>query len=115
MSDELWTLLLISITFSIFLMTLVQKIKTLDFIRKSWQVWLINFICAPLMGIPFGMAFYELTLQQSIWISLFGFIGAPSIYEALKKQNMINYKPKSTTDNQNYTCIPKENEIKRGG
>lgn len=111
MSDELWTLLLISLTFSIFLMALVQKIKTLDFIKKRWQVWLINLFCAFLMGIPFGMMFYQLTLEESVWISLFGFIGAPSIYEALKNQNIISYKPRSS--NKDYTCIKKSNEIKR--
>lgn len=113
MSDELWTLLLISLTFSIFLMALVQKIKMLNFVTKKWHVWIINLFCSFLMGIPFGMFFYGLTVYQSIWISLFGFIGAPSIYETLKSQNMINYKPKSATVNKDYTCISKSNEIKR--
>lgn len=111
MTDELWTLLLISITFSIFLMALIQKIKTLDFIKRKWQIWILNFICAFLMGIPFGMTFYGLSIEEATWVSLFGFIGAPSIYEALKKQNIISYKPKSS--NKDYECIPKTNEIKR--
>lgn len=111
MSEELWTLLLIGITFSIFLMALVQKIKTLEFIKRKWQVWLINLLCAFLMGIPFGTMFYELSMEQSIWVSLFGFIGAPSIYETLKKQNIIAYKPKSSQED--YVCIKKTNEIKR--
>ncbi len=116
MSEKLWTVLLISITFSIFLMALVQKIKKLEFINKKWHVWVINFVCAFLMGIPFGIHFYDLELYEAIWMSLFGFIGAPSIYEALKNQNMISYKPKSATtpSKTDTVCIPKSNEIKRG-
>ncbi len=63
------------------------------------------------MGIPFSMFFYELSLVESIWVSVFGFIGAPSLYEALKKQNIVSYKPKSLKE---VVSIPKENEIKRG-
>ena len=111
MSEELWTLLLISVTFSIFLMATVQKIKMLEFIHRKWQVWLINFICAFAMGIPFGMMFYQLTLEESIWVGVFGFIGAPGIYAVLKKQNIIQYTPQSATKNK--TCITNANEIKR--
>lgn len=110
-TEELWTLLLISLTFSIFLMALIQKFKTLSWLRKKWQIWVLNFFFAFLMGIPFSMFFYELRLEEAIWVSVFGFIGAPSLYEALKKQNIISYKPKSL---DNVTCIPKTNEIKRG-
>lgn len=116
MSDTLWNLVLISLTFSIFLMALVQKIKKSKFFHYKWQIWLINFCCAFLMGIPFSMTFFEQDLTSAIWISLFGFIGAPSLYEALKKQNIIAYKPESsgcTNKSENMVSIPKENEIKR--
>lgn len=116
MTEQLWTVILISLTFSIFLMALVQKIKTLNIIKQKWHIWLVNFTCAFLMGIPFGMHFYELPIEEAIWMSLFGFIGAPSIYEALKNQNIINYKPKSSSEiknNTNTTCISRDNEIKR--
>lgn len=110
-TEELWTLLLISLTFSIFLMALIQKFKTLSWLRKKWQIWVLNFCFAFLMGIPFSMFFYELSVMEAIWVSVFGFIGAPSLYEALKKQNIISYKPKSLKD---VVSIPKANEIKRG-
>ncbi len=110
-TDQLWTLLLISLTFSIFLMALIQKFKSLSFINKPWQIWILNFVVAFLLGIPFGRYFYELTWEEAIWVSIFGFIGAPSLYEALKRQNIVTYKPKSL---ESYTCLPKSNEIKRG-
>jgi len=41
-TEKLWDLLLISLTFSIFLMALIQKIKSLEEVRKPWQVLLMN-------------------------------------------------------------------------
>ncbi len=113
MTDELWNLLLTSMTFSIFLMALIQKVKTLRFFKKKWHVWFLNLAFSFIMGIPFSMQFFHLDLNESIWVSVFGFIGAPSIYQALKKQNIINVKPKSATENNDYIEIPKKNEIKR--
>lgn len=103
-------LLVISITFSVILMTLIQKFKNLSFINKSWHIWILNFLFSFLIGIPFSMTFYNIDLKNSIWVGLFSFIGASSIYETLKNQNIINYKPSSISDT---VTISKENEIKR--
>lgn len=110
-TEKLWDLLLISLTFSIFLMALIQKIKSLEEVRKPWQVLLMNVFFSFTMGIPFGMEFFALPLDQAVWIGVFGFIGAPSIYEVLKKQNIINYNPKTTK--KDYVCVPMNNEIPR--
>lgn len=112
-TESLLDVLMISITFSIILMALIQKFKDLKFINKGWQIWLLNLICSFLIGIPFTINFYELDFNLAIWVSLFSFIGAPAIYEALKKQNLINYKPKSTSDNKDGITISPDNEIKR--
>lgn len=103
-------LLVISITFSIILMAFIQKIKVLSFINKSWQVWFLNLLFSFLIGIPFAMTFYNITLENSLWIGFFSFVGASGIYEALKNQNIINYRPSSISDK---ISIDKENEIKR--
>lgn len=103
-------LLTVSLTFSVILMTLMQKFKSLSFIKKSWQVWLLNLFFSFAIGIPFGIMFYDLSIKQSIWVGLFSFIGASSIYEILKNQNIINYKPTSISDT---VTIPIENEIVR--
>ncbi|MEG1351107.1 MAG: hypothetical protein RSC85_01330 [Bacilli bacterium] len=110
-TKELLDLLMISITFSIILMAIIQKIKKLTFINKYYQVWLLNLILSFIIGLPFSMYFYNLKIYQGIWISIFAFIGAPTLYEALKKQNLINYKPSSM--NPNTVSISSENEIKR--
>lgn len=109
-TDLLIEILMISVTFSIFQMALVQKVKTLSIFRKGWQVVLFNFVSSFIFGTLFSIWFFELNLYNGLWVSLFGFIGAPTIYEMLKKQNMITYKPKSLNDS---ITISKENEIKR--
>lgn len=108
--DHLLNLLAISTTFSIILMMFIQKIKTLNFIKKSWQVWIINFVSSFLIGIPFGMNFYDIGLNDALWIGLFSFIGAASIYQVLRDQNLINYKPNSVSDT---ITLSKDKEIKR--
>ncbi len=111
-TDQLLNILTISITFSVILMAFIQKIKDLDFITKGWQIWISNLIFSFAIGIPFAINFYNLELSLAIWVGVFGFIGAPTLYDALKSQNIINYTPKSTDDNNNIT-IAKDNEIKR--
>ena len=109
-TDQLLELIMISITLSIIIMAIIQKLKNLPFIKKEYQIWILNLIFSFGIGIPFTIYFYNLDIYNGLWISLFSFIGAPSLYEMLKKQNMINYKPKSLEDTIE---IPKENEIKR--
>lgn len=111
-TEELLNILMISITFSVILMAFIQKIKDLEFIKKGWQIWLANLVFSFAIGIPFAMNFYNLEITLAIWVSVFGFIGAPTLYETLKSQNIINYTPKSTDDNNNI-IIPTDNEIKR--
>ena len=103
-------LLSISIVFSIVLMAIIQKLKSFPFIKKSSHVLLINLILSFAIGIPFSMTFYNINWINGIWIGLFSFVGASSIYQAFKKQNLINYKPASVEDT---ITISKEKEIKR--
>lgn len=103
-------LITISVTFSFILMILIQKIKTLNFINKSWEVWVLNLLFSFAIGIPFGLHFYGLDIKDSIWVGFFSFIGAASIYNVLKTQNIINYTPISIDDK---ISISTKNEIKR--
>lgn len=91
-------LLLISLVFSVFEMALIQKLKTLTMIKKSWHLLVLNFIISFSLGIFFSMWFFDLNIFDSLWVSIFSFMGAPSIYEALKNQNLINYTPKSLSE-----------------
>lgn len=108
--DKLLNILMMSGTFSIVMMIFLQNVKKQSFIKKGVQVWVLNLLFSFLLGIPFGMVFYNLSLVDSIWIGVFTFVGAPSIYQALKSQNIVNYTPSSLKDT---VSIPKENEIQR--
>jgi len=111
-TDKIFNLLMIATTFSVILMSLIQKIKTLDFMKTNNHVMIANFILS-FLGILFSMCFYNLNWIDGLWVSLFSFIGAPSLYQLLKKQNVINYTPKSLDDCRGCITIKQENIIKR--
>ena len=110
-TDTLLDILTISVTFSVFLMAFIQKFKDLKIVNKGWEIWILNLLFSIVLGVPFANTFYKLDLELSLWVAVFGFIGAPTIYQTLKSQNLIKYKPKSTKDT-NTIIISKENEIK---
>lgn len=113
-TDSLLNTLMISVTFSIILMAFIQKFKDLEIVNKGWHIWLLNLLSSFVIGIPFAVTFYKLDLELAVWVSIFGFVGAPTIYQVLKSQNIINYTPKSTNDNlEDNITISKNNEIKR--
>ncbi|MDD2203374.1 MAG: hypothetical protein PHT75_01385 [Bacilli bacterium] len=111
-TDQFYNLLMISVTFSIILMTLIQKLKTLSFMKNNNHVMIADFLLS-FLGILFGMYFYDLTIIEGLWVSLFSFIGAPAIYKLLKAQNVINYTPKSLDDCRGCIVIEQENIINR--
>lgn len=112
--SDLLNLLFISVTVSVVNMVVVQKFKDLPFISKDWQVWILNFVFAFAIGIPFSLTFYSLDIISSIWVAMFTFVGAPTLFDALKNQNLINYKPNSL-DNDSSTSEEEDsvNEIIR--
>lgn len=107
--SKLLELLFISVTISTIVMVINQKIKALPFIKKDWHIWILNFIFAFLLGIPFAITFYDLSLGESIWVSVFSFIGAPALYDALRNQNLSSYKVETSND----ITVSKDNEIIR--
>ena len=93
--DKLLDLLSISAVFSVILMALIQKIKLTTIVKKTWQIWIINIILSLTFGILFAKTFYNLDTISGIWVAIFSFIGAPTIYDLLKKQNIINSRKKN--------------------
>ena len=113
-SKQLLIVLIVSITLSIIMMTIIQKVKSLTFIKKDNQIWFINFILSFAIGIPFSLYFYNLSIYEGIWISLFSFVGSTGIYKVLKAQNIINYTPNSLDDKKGDIIeVPEANFIDR--
>lgn len=111
-SESLIKILSISIVFSVFEMALIQKIKTIFHLKKKYQVILINFISTFIFGPLFLIWFFNLNIINSLWVSLFSFIGAPALYESLRKQNIISYNPRSLKDINNESNTDNNLKIK---
>lgn len=112
MTERITNLLMIAATFSIILMMFIQKIKTAGILKSNMHIFVVNFLLS-FLGILFGMTFYNLDIIDGLWVSFFSFIGAPSIYQVLKKQNIINYTPKSLDDCKGCVTVKEENIIVR--
>lgn len=96
LSEMLTKVLLISVTFSVFEMAFVQKMKMLPIFKKDRHIRIFHFISSFVFGTVFSYWFFNLDIINGLWVSFFGYIGAPSIYETLKKQDLINYTPQSS-------------------
>lgn len=80
--DYLKELLLIAIALSTITCTFIQKTKFL--FKTSKFIILYSFFVNILIGIIFSITFTSITFPQSIWIGLFAFLGADSIYKSLE-------------------------------
>ncbi len=100
-TKEFINYLMMATIVSTIIMATIQKIKALPCITCNKHITILNLILSFLIGIPFSITFFDINLSKSIWVSLFSFIEAPSIYQFLKKQNIINYKPYRLEDKEN--------------
>lgn len=80
--DYLKELLLIAIALSAITCTFIQKTKFL--FKSNKFITLYSFIINILIGIIFSITFTSISFPQSIWIGLFSFLGADSIYKSLE-------------------------------
>ena len=75
-------LLLISMILSSITCTFIQKTKIL--IPNSKLVIVYSLIVNIVLGILFCHTFTDLTIKDTLWISLFTFLGSNSIYKTLE-------------------------------
>ena len=105
--DYLKELLLISIALSTITCAFVQKTKFL--FKSSKFLTLYSFIVNMLVGMIFSITFTSITFPKSLWIGLFAFLGADSIYKSLEGK-LSSY---SDIINRNTVTISKDNIINR--
>lgn len=77
-------LLLVAVSSSIISTSFVQKIKTVSLIKCSDCLVYISFLISMSFGMLFTLSFTEYTLVDSLWVGLFSFIGADSLYKAFE-------------------------------
>ncbi|MDD4548111.1 MAG: hypothetical protein PHI05_05190 [Bacilli bacterium] len=75
-------LLVVSIPCSVISMAFIQKTKMM--FKSSKIIILYSFIINMLLGVVFTMSFGSKDLIESLWIGLFSFIGADTIYRLLE-------------------------------
>ena len=80
--DYLKITLLISIALSSITCTFVQKTKI--FFKSSKYITLYSLIVNLIFSIIFCKTFTNIDLPNSLWIGLFSFLGADSIYKTLE-------------------------------
>ncbi len=85
LTDSFLNCLMISMIVSVVVMALIEKFKTIDFLKNNNHIFLLNLIFSFVIGINFSIIFYNMNINEGIWISIFSFIGAPSIYDGIKK------------------------------
>jgi len=80
--DFLKTTLIISIVLSSITCTLVQKTKGL--FKSSEYITIYSLLVNLVTSIIFCMSFTNIDFPNSLWIGLFSFVGADSIYKTLE-------------------------------
>lgn len=105
--DLLKELLIISIALSTITCTFIQKTKIL--LKSSKNISLYSFIVNMIVGVVFSISFTKISFPNSLWIGLFSYLGADSIYKSLEG------KISSYTDivNKNTITISKDNIINK--
>ncbi len=103
--DYLKQLLLISIALSAITCAFIQKTK--GFLKSSKHITLYSFFVNIITSILFSLTFTSIPLPNSLWIGLFSFLGADTIYKSLEG------KISSYTDiiNERNMSISKDNII----
>lgn len=103
--EYLQEFLIIGIALSTITCAIIQKTKIM--FKSSKFIVIYSFIINLVIGIIFCLTFTDITLPTSLWIGLFSFLGADSIYKSLEG------KISSYTDilNRKSITISKDNII----
>jgi len=105
--DYLKELLVVSIAISVITCALIQKTKV--HFKSSKYLPIYSLLINLTIGIVFCISFTDISFPTSIWVGLFSFIGADSLYKTLEG------KLSSYTDiiSRTKVSISKENIINK--
>lgn len=74
--------LIIAMVVSVITVAFIQKTKGM--FKKSKHIQIYSFIVNLILGVLFSIYFTETTIVGGLWVGLFSFIGADSLYQALE-------------------------------
>lgn len=75
-------LLIIAIAVSVIAVAFIQKTKGM--FKKSKWVNPYSFVVNMILGIIFCLSFTEASIVNSLWVGLFSYIGADTLYKSLE-------------------------------
>lgn len=96
--EYLKSFLLIAIILSTITCTLIQKTKKL--LPSNQYIIAYSFIVNIGIGMLFCLTFTNITFPHSIWIGLFSFVGADSIYKSLEGKVLSYTEIRNEKENQ---------------
>lgn len=105
--EYLQKMLVIAIALSTITCTFIQKTKAL--LKKSKYVAPYSFLVNILVGIIFCITFTDITFPKSLWVGLFSFLGADTIYKSLEGK----ITPHKELVTKKKITIPEENIINK--
>ena len=109
--NSLQSVLLIAIACSTVTVSFIQKTK--KFCKNSRCITWYSFIVNIIIGILFSLTFTNLNKYKILWVGLFGFIGADTIYRNLEGKlssySQLNKDDKNNDKNGNNSNSNKSN------
>src|SRR5574344_2813227 len=84
-------LLVVAISSSIISSAFVQKIKGISLIKCSDCLIYVSFFISMLFGIIFTLTFTSYNIINALWVGLFSFLGADSLYKAFEDKIFKSY------------------------
>lgn len=107
--DLIKNVLIVGMASGIVTTAFVQKIKETIKFKKSNRLVIVSFIVSMVLGTLFSLSFSNTNLVNSLWVGLFSFIGADTLYKLF--ENKI-FKPFGEIYKEDTVEIPKENIIR---
>ena len=92
-------LLIIAMCSSIIVTNLVQKIKE-SCLNDASSCICISFVLSIITGTVFALSFSEVNIEYALWIGLFTFIGADTLYKTLEERVFTSFKSISNKEKE---------------
>lgn len=105
--EYLEELLVIAMALSVITCSIIQKTK--GHFPTSKFLSLYSLVINIIIGIIFCITFTDITFPTSLWVGLFSFLGADTIYKSLEGK-LLSY---NEIISRNKVSIPKENIINK--
>lgn len=85
------SLLVIGSVSSVLSTAFVQKFKSVSIVKCSSCLIYISFLISIIFGIVFTLSFTDYNIVNAVWVGLFSFLGADSLYKVFEDKLFKSY------------------------